>query len=62
MERTIGNLTQELRQPSNLYANLVQRALLRSQINSLKSIIPELEEPTGLPRNVIDLSDEYVLL
>jgi hypothetical protein len=62
MERTIGNLTQELRQPSNPYANLVQRALLRCQINSLKNIIPDLEEPTSLPRNSIDLGDGYVLL
>jgi hypothetical protein len=62
MERTIGNLTQELWQPSNLYANLVQGTLLHCQINSLKNIIPELEEPTGLPRNAIDLGDGYVLL
>ena len=62
MERTIGNLTQELRQPSNPYANLVQRALLRCQINSLKNIIPDLDEPTSLPRNAIDLGDGYILL
>jgi hypothetical protein len=62
MEWTIGNLTQELQQPSNPYANLVQHALLRCQINSLKNIIPELEEPTSLPRNMIDLGDGYVLL
>jgi hypothetical protein len=62
MEQTIGNLTQELRQPSNPYANLVQHTLLCCQINSLKNIIPELEEPTGLPRNAIDLGDGYVLL
>jgi hypothetical protein len=62
MERTIGNLTRELRQPSNPYANLAQRALIRCQINSLKNIIPELEEPTRLPRNAIDLGDGYVLL
>jgi hypothetical protein len=62
MEWTIGNLTQELRQPSNLYANLVQRALLHCRINSLKNIIPELEEFTGLPQNAIDLGNGYVLL
>jgi hypothetical protein len=62
MEQTIGNLTQELRQPSNPYANFVQRALLCCQINSLKNIIPELEGPTGLPQNAIDLGDGYVLL
>lgn len=57
-----GNLTQELRQPSNPFANLSQRALLRCQINALKNIIPELEEPAALPRNAIDLSDGYILL
>ena len=62
MEQTIGNLTQELWQPSNPYANLVQCALLYCQINSLKNIIPELEEPTGLPQNTIDLGNGYVLL
>lgn len=62
MERTIGNLTQELRQPSNPYANLAQRALLRCQINALKNIIPQLEEPVRLPRNSIDLGDGYILL
>lgn len=62
MERTIGNLTQELRQPSNPYANLAQRGLIRCQINALKNIIPDLEERTHLPRNAIDLSDGYVLL
>ncbi|KAG6807256.1 hypothetical protein H0H92_008224, partial [Tricholoma furcatifolium] len=36
MERTIGNLVRELRQPSNPYANLAQRSLLRCQINALK--------------------------
>ena len=62
MERTIGNLTQELWQPSNPFANLSQRALLRCQINALKNIIPDLEEPAGLPQNAIALSDGYILL
>ena len=62
MERTIGNLTQELRQPSNPYANLAQRAVLRCQINTLKNIIPDLEEPITLPRGAIDLGGGYVLL
>jgi hypothetical protein len=63
MERTIGNLTQELRQPSNPYANLAQRALLRCQMNALKKIIPDLEELNdGLPRGAIDLGDGYILL
>ena len=38
---------QELRQPSNLYANLAQGALLHCRISTLKNIIPDLKEPTS---------------
>jgi hypothetical protein len=63
MERTIGNLGQEIRQHSNPYANLAQRGLLRSQINALKAMIPDLElESPPLPYGSIDLGDGYVLL
>jgi hypothetical protein len=62
MKRTIGNLTRELRQPSNPYANLVQRALLRCQISALKKIIPDLEDSEGPPRGSIILGDGYILL
>ena len=58
----MGNLTQELRQPSNPFTNLSQHALLHCQINALKNIIPDLEELAGLPQNVIDLSNGYILL
>ncbi|KAF8058213.1 hypothetical protein FPV67DRAFT_1428629 [Lyophyllum atratum] len=43
MERTIGNLGKEIRQPSSPYANLAQRALLRCQINALVNLCPDLE-------------------
>ena len=63
MEQTIGNLTQELRQPSNPYANLAQQALLRCQINAMKNIIPDIEESNDLlPRGAITLGNDYVLL
>ena len=63
MERTIGNLTQELRQPSNPYANLTQRALLRSQINAVKAVVPELNFQSGqLPHGAILLPGNYGLL
>ncbi|KZT31503.1 hypothetical protein SISSUDRAFT_1038391, partial [Sistotremastrum suecicum HHB10207 ss-3] len=42
LERTIGNLGQEIRQPSNPFANLSQRAILRCQINSLMVLVPGL--------------------
>ena len=64
MEHTIGNLGQEIRQPSNPFANLARRALLRSQVNALKNIYPQLD-PTAtshLPKFAKDLGKGYVLL
>jgi hypothetical protein len=63
MERTIGSLGREIRQPSNPYANLSQRGLLRSQINTLVALIPDLEpSPPIIPRGARDIGDGYVLL
>ncbi|KAJ7041686.1 hypothetical protein C8F04DRAFT_1299190 [Mycena alexandri] len=66
MERTIGNLGEEIKQHSDPYANLSQRGLRRCQFNMLKALIPGL---TGddtrnplLPRGCEDLGDGYVLL
>jgi hypothetical protein len=64
MECTIGDLGQEIRQPSNPFSNLAQRALRRSQVNALKNIHPELD-PTAmpcLPKFAEDLGEGYVLL
>ena len=52
MERTIGNLGEEIRQPSNPFANLSQRGLRRSQVNALKAMIPDLEEPVNLTEHL----------
>jgi hypothetical protein len=63
MERSIGDLGGEIRQPSNIYANLSQRGLLRSQINALKAMVPDLEEAVNiLPRGAKDIGGGYVLL
>lgn len=63
MERTIGNLGEEIRQPSNPYANLSQRAIIRAQTNSLQAACPELaREVTIFPRGSIDIGRGYVLL
>jgi len=63
MERTIGNLGQEIRQPSQPYANLSQEGVRRCKVNTLLSIMPELDEPPkGLPYGAVDLGDGYVLL
>jgi hypothetical protein len=64
MERTIGNLGQEIRQPSNPFANLARRALLRSQVNALKNIYPELN-PMAIPQppdSEHGLGKDYTLL
>jgi hypothetical protein len=64
MERTVGDLGQEIRQPSNPFANLAQRALQRSQVNALKSIYPDLDPKAGfhLPRSATDLGNGYIAL
>ncbi len=62
MERTIGNLGEEIRQPSNPYSNLSQRGLLRCQVNALTAMIPDLSPPASLPRGAVDLGQGYILL
>lgn len=64
MERTIGNLGQEIRQPSNPFANLARRALQRSQVNALKSIYPELDPKSKfqLPKGALDVGEGYIML
>jgi hypothetical protein len=63
MERTIGNLGQEIKSDSQPYANLSERGLRRSQVNALKALIPDLDPDTqSLPRGSVDLGDAFVLL
>ena len=63
MERTIGNLGQEIRQPSNPYANLSREGVRRCQVNALKAMVPSLcpEKPV-FPLTATDLGGGYVLL
>lgn len=63
MERTIGNLGEEIKQHSNPYSNLAQRGLRRCQINALKAMIPDIEPiEDSIPRGAIQLGDKYYLL
>ena len=63
LERTIGNLGEEIKQPSNPYANLANCGLRRSQISALHALLPDLEPDTPvLPRGSVDLGNGYVLL
>jgi transposase InsO family protein len=60
LERTIGNLGKELKQPSNPYANLANCGLLRLQMSALHAILPDLKPDTPcLPRGAVDLRDGY---
>ena len=62
MERTIGNLGEEIKQPSQPFANLSERGLRRSQTNALKVMLPYLDEERKLPRVSIKLGHGYILL
>jgi hypothetical protein len=63
MECTIGNLGEEIWQPSNPYANLSQRGLLRCQVNALMAMILDLQHvPVALPCGGIDLDEGFALL
>lgn len=63
MERTIGDLGQEIHQPSNPYANLSEHALIRTQVNAIKAMKPELDDsPERIPKGSVDLGDGFILL
>ena len=60
---TIGNLGEEIRQPSNPFSNFAQHGLIRSQINALKAMAPDLDpDQKTLPRGAKELGDGFVLL
>ncbi|KAF9555548.1 hypothetical protein CPC08DRAFT_753019 [Agrocybe pediades] len=61
LERTIGNLGEEIRQPSNFLANIIERAARRAQVNSLLALIPELADDKPQPRISCDLGASYML-
>ena len=62
MERTIGNLGEEVKQPSQPYANLSQRGVLRCQINALLAMFPSFSPNSSLPSGSISLHSGYILL
>ncbi|TFK59269.1 hypothetical protein BDN72DRAFT_749271, partial [Pluteus cervinus] len=63
LENMIGNLGREVRQPSNPFANLAERGLLRAQMGAAIAIDPTLAPPPpSLPRNSIPLTGDYILL
>jgi hypothetical protein len=63
MERTIGNLGEEIRLHSDPYANLSQRMIERARANALYALTPDLFHVTGkLPTGACDVGENYVLL
>jgi hypothetical protein len=66
LERTIGNLGEEIKQPSNPFANLSQHGIRCARVNALKALIPNLtpdkKDASSLPRGARDLGDSFVLM
>ncbi|KAJ3001526.1 hypothetical protein NUW54_g6368 [Trametes sanguinea] len=65
MERLIGDLGSQIKQPSNPFSNLSQRALRRCQENAIRALEPRLapiQDAYQLPRGACNLGDGYVLL
>jgi hypothetical protein len=62
MERTIGNLGEEIRLHSDPYANLTQRIIDRSRVNALKIMVPDLVPNKQLPSGALDIGSNYLLL
>lgn len=64
MERAISDLGAEIKQPSNPFANLSKRGIVRCQVNALFSMVPSLESESSVlePRGSANLDNGYVLL
>ncbi|RDB26701.1 hypothetical protein Hypma_005263 [Hypsizygus marmoreus] len=66
MERSIGNLTEEIKQDSTPYANLSRRAVERAELNALKVMVPSLDKDLAkektIPRGGINIGNGYILL
>lgn len=63
MERVIGYLGQEIRQPSNPYANLSQQCVRQCRINALRAILPGYNKSqcSGVPRGSKDIGGGFIL-
>ena len=66
MERIIGQFGGEIKQPSNPYANLSQRAARRMKVNAVKGMMPSLDRVEVLalriPRGAELIGDDYIFL
>ena len=64
MERTVGDLGQGIRQPSNPFSNLSARAMRRCQQNALKALYPELDPTSNIsvPKHALDIGNGFIFL
>jgi hypothetical protein len=64
LEHMIGNLGKEIKQHSNLFANLSQHRIRHTHVNALKAMIPYLDTEIDGPadRGSKDVGDGFVLL
>lgn len=63
MERTVGNLGEEIKQHRDPYTNISERGVRRCQVNALLATIPDLEPlENPLPRGCEDLGGNFILL
>jgi len=66
LERTIGNLTEEIKLHSNAWSNLSQRGILQAQVNAINAMIPDLciDGPSEgrLSCGAKDLGGRFILL
>jgi len=63
MERTIGNLGEDIQLHSDPYANLSQRVIERACANALYTLAPDLLHTTGkVPTGTCDIGGNYLLL
>ena len=62
MERIIGILGSQLRQPSNPFANLASQAQKMAHVNALVAMWPSFEKVEEDPYGSINLGDGYILL
>ncbi|KJA13779.1 hypothetical protein HYPSUDRAFT_151159, partial [Hypholoma sublateritium FD-334 SS-4] len=61
MERSIGNLTEEIKQHSQPYANLAEHGAQRAQVNALVALVPDLEQKKPLSHLSKDIGNSFIL-
>ncbi|KAG2738243.1 hypothetical protein P692DRAFT_201858104 [Suillus brevipes Sb2] len=63
LERTIGDIEFDLRQPSNAMSNFTEICVTRCRVNALKAMLPQFQTSDALhPRGSFDVGNGYVLL